>query len=45
MKYPESQVRKVMRVLGVDYVTALQLLRETTSTEEAIAYGRQMLGR
>ena len=45
MKYPDSQVRKVMQTLGVDYNTAVQLLRETASTEEAIEYGRRMLGR
>ena len=45
MKYHANQIRKVQMALNVDYTTALQLLRETNSVEEAIEYGRRMLGR
>jgi hypothetical protein len=45
MKYHAQQIRKVQRALNCDYGTAVQLLRETNSTEEAIELGRRMLGR
>lgn len=45
MKYHAQQVRKVQSALNVDYATALQLLRETNSVDEAIELGRRMLER
>jgi hypothetical protein len=45
MKYQAQQIRKVQAAVNCDYATALQLLRETNSVEEAIEYGRRMFGR
>lgn len=44
MKHSENDVRHLMRKLGVDYYTALQLLQETNSISEALELGKKLLG-